>query len=305
MSQSPAGAPWAPLLHRRNPLRQWNEKEWWFAYVWDPAQSFYFSWAFVRAFYGDHFGALAVPVGDGAPVTIQKSLLLDRVSEDGRLRLENQSRSWAVRYSEAGGKLRLFLEAEGWKADLSIEPSAVPSFERRENQFVRSYSVFHTYRNRVKGTVTVGGRERRLDSDHTYLDHCFGNVPARTGWHWIALQNRETALTSLVNYGPHAQLYTHVLRDGGWTRLAQDVSFDPGPGSPGRTWRVTSPDLDLSVEPLGRNDAITKMPPLLPFLADLTHTELLVRAAGRIRIDGRWREHGDLVGVMEEHFGRW
>src|SRR5512145_40144 len=30
-----SAADWVPLLVRRNPLRQWNEKEWWFSYAWD------------------------------------------------------------------------------------------------------------------------------------------------------------------------------------------------------------------------------------------------------------------------------
>jgi hypothetical protein len=295
---------WAPLLVRRNPLRQWSEKEWWFAYAWDPAARFYVSWAFVRAFYGDHFGIVAFQEGDGAPVTLQRSLILDRVERGGRLCLENAGRLH-VGFSEDAGRFAFSLAAGEWSAELSVAPSPLPPFVRREDQFVRHYSVIHTYGNPVEGTVTVGGKTRTLRTDRSYLDHCYGDVPSRTGWHWLAVQNEETALTSLVNYGPHAQLYTHVLHGGSWIRLGQDVSFDARSLASDGRWRLTSPDLDLTVEPLGRNVAVTRMPPLLPLLANLTHAEHVVRASGGVRVEGRWVEHAALVGVMEEHFGRW
>lgn len=304
MQIRPAAADWAPRLRRRNPLRQWNDKEWWFAFAWEPESRFYLSWAFVRAFYGDHFGALAVQVGDGEPATLQRSLVLDRVRRGEQLCLENAGRL-GVSFTEEQGRFRFNLAADGWKVELTAGPSPVPAFVRNEDQFVRRYSIVHTYGHPVEGTVTVGGRTRTLRTDRSYFDHCFGNVPPHTGWHWLAVQNRETALTSLVNYGPHAQLYTHVLHEGDWVRLGQDVSFDPHPPTGGGRWRVTSPDLELLVEPLGRNVSITRMPPVVPFLANLTHTELLVSASGRVRVEGRWREHHDLVGVMEEHCGRW
>ena len=49
----------------------------------------------------------------------------------------------------------------------------------------------------------------------------------------------------------------------------------------------------------------TRLPPIIPFMADLWRTEAFVTAKGRIRVDGHWLPTGELFGVMEEHYGCW
>jgi hypothetical protein len=293
------------LLERRNIRRQWNEKEWWFSYCFDPAFPFYLSWAFVRSSYSDYFSIFALDLKGNKQWTFHKNLLLDRAPGDGPQRLEKKSRNFAVLFGEEGGVRRFRLTTKSWDVDLVVGESPFTPFVKRENQFQRHYFVEHTYRNPAGGTIMIDGRRYALRTDHTYFDHCFGNVPRRTGWHWIAVQNRDTALTSLVNYGPYAQRYTQVLDAGRWLRLGQDVTFEHDSARPQEPWRVTSPELDLTAEILGQEATITRIPPFVPFLVNINHTEFVVKASGRVRINGAWREQRDLIGVMEEHHGWW
>ncbi|MEQ9363696.1 MAG: hypothetical protein RIF32_05610, partial [Leptospirales bacterium] len=68
-----------------------------------------------------------------------------------------------------------------------------------------------------------------------------------------------------------------------------------------QTWRVTSPDMDLAVTVFQRKTDKT----WIPLLINLVHTEIYVKAAGVVRVDGVWVETGDMFGVMEEHKGFW
>jgi hypothetical protein len=296
---------WKVLLKRRNIIRQRNEKEWWFSYCFDHTFLFYLSWAFVRSCYSDYFSIFALDTKSNEKWMFHKNLLLDRVPEKGPQRLEKRSHDFAVRFGEEDDARRFRLTTGPWEIDLMIGESPFSPFVKRENQFLRHYLVAHTYKNPVEGTVAINGRRYALRTDHTYFDHCFGNVPRRTGWHWIAVQNRDTALTSLVNYGPYAQRYTQVLNAGRWLRLGQDVTFEYDSARPQEPWRVTSPDMDLTVEILGHAATITRIPALVPVLVNINHTEFVVKAFGRVHIDGAWREQRDLIGVMEEHRGRW
>jgi hypothetical protein len=153
-----------------------------------------------------------------------------------------------------------------------------------------------------------------LDDARAYYDHCYGTLPAHTGWHWLAVQNHDVALSSLVNYGPYAQRYTHAWfsersgspRSNEWVRLEQSVSFERRrPGDWTQPWRVTSSELDLEVRLIMHETRRTRIPPLTRFLVDLSHTEVFVEASGRIRVDGTWVAVDHLVGAMEEHYGRW
>ena len=113
------------------------------------------------------------------------------------------------------------------------------------------------------------------------------------------------ALASLVNHGPRAQRYTQVHDGREWTRLQETVTFDYDRNDLAQPWRVTSPELDLVVEPVALHLDHVQIPPVVPFLLNLHHNELAVRVRGRLRLDGRWHDVGVMQGVMEEHHGRW
>ena len=68
---------------------------------------------------------------------------------------------------------------------------------------------------------------------------------------------------------------------------------------------ITSIDLDLLVEPQQLVTDRTKFLPLLGGFVNLAHTEMFVKARGRVRVDGVWLSTGPMVGVMEEHHGHW
>jgi hypothetical protein len=48
-----------------------------------------------------------------------------------------------------------------------------------------------------------------------------------------------------------------------------------------------------------------RIPPLLPLLLKIDHSECFVKASGHIRVDGDWMETGEMYGVLEEHHGIW
>jgi hypothetical protein len=159
--------------------------------------------------------------------------------------------------------------------------------------------------------VRTGDREYVLKDALTYADHCWGRIPSKTGWHWLAVQNEKAAIASLINYGAYSQRYTEIYftgkdtnspQVGTWVRLNQAVSFEfLKKDRWEQTWHVTSPDMDLAVTLFQRKTDWT----WIPFLIDLLHTEIYVKATGVVRIDGVWVETGDMFGVMEEHKGFW
>ena len=89
-------------------------------------------------------------------------------------------------------------------------------------------------------------------------------------------------------------------------RLEQSVSFErPHPGNWKPPWLVSSSDLEITMRIVRHMTNRTRLPPLIPFVVDLRHTEAFVTAEGRIRVDGHWLPTGKLFGVMEEHHGHW
>ncbi len=266
----------------------------------------YFSWTFFRAFYSDYFGLFALDLLKNRQWSLQKICRFDSTQppHDG-MRLSKSGRSFSLLSEMCEGQGHLRLSTKRLGVELVIRPSNVPRFSKNENQFVRHYGFEHRYKNPVSGVVTLDGIAYPVNSDYSYQDHCFGNVPRRTGWHWIALQNDAIALTSLVNYGPYGQRYSQVYDGKDWVRLDQDVAFEQDRGNSGGVWRITSTDMDLKLTARGMTRKITRIPPLLPVLVKVDHTEFLVEAAGRVRINGSWQTVRQLVGVMEEHHGRW
>ncbi len=284
------------LASRWNLPEAWSEKEWWFGYLHDPEAGVYLSWSCVRAFYMERFRCWFVDLATGEARVLDRPLFFQR-AEGERMGL-SAGGSPSVFYGAEGDRaLRLRVEGRGWDLDLELEPSPVP-FARTEDQFDAWYGVRAHFHNRARGLVAVGDHRRTVATTRCY---CWGSVPSRTGWHWLAAQDEHTAIDSLVNYGPYGQKYTQIFVDGRWHVLPDDVTFDVDRREPGRPWRVLSPDVELEARPLhSHHDRVQ-----VPLLVDLHHAEHVVEVTGRVRIDGRWVDVGRLVGVTEQHHGSW
>jgi hypothetical protein len=300
-------------------LRELRSKEWWYTGVYDPGSDVYISWYFIRVNLVDKFIMTVFDpqraendlprvsqlctidhrqqAGDGLCLVARGKGL----QTDYRLR---QPRSW-----------HFALQSPALSADVTIGQT-IKGFTKFDSEMQDRYAILHYFQSRANGQVTVpDGSVYQLEDALVYQDHCYGRVPRKTGWHWIAVQNHHVALTVLVNYGANAQRYaqvwmspaTHSPRPDEWVRLEQNVSFEreaPADDA-GGSWTVTSTDLDLVVEVRKVQHDRTKIPPLLGIIVNLSHTEAFVKVSGRVRIDGRWMHTGDLHGVLEQHQGRW
>ncbi len=293
-------------------LREFRNKEWWYTGVYDRAAGIYLSWYFVRANVIDRF--VMTVFDDGQPRVVKMGRL-QRQAPGSAAGLEFRGRGCTISY-RAGDvpPWRLQVQAPALSAEVTITPTR-PAFTKFDNPFRNYYGLVHYFHGRGEGVVSVAqGKTYRFTDALVYQDHCYGRVPSRTGWHWIAVQNPAVAVTSLVNYGAYAQRYTQAWFAGpasppgsaprldAWIRLDQNVSFerrdrDDVMGG----WSVSSPDLSLEVRP---RQSVTDRTWLPPFVS-LKHTELFVEAEGQVRVDGRWVDTGLLHGVMEQHHGRW
>ncbi|MCX7749325.1 MAG: DUF2804 family protein [Clostridia bacterium] len=299
-----------------NILKSWRDKEWWYTGIHDPTSKIYFSFFFIRVHITDHFKFTLFDYGANpkSSLSFEKNIVLDLGQQKNRLSLNYRSKNLIIGYNGD--------EKEGWSFHFSnrdynikikINPSA-PPFTKHDNNFVNCYSLMHFFHNIAEGFIETPNKNYPLNHALCYYDHCFGRVPRKTRWHWIAVQNKDTALASLVNYGADSQKYTEVyfkentenFKLNQWIRLNQEVSFEHYPPNEGEgIWKATSCDMDLSITPLMRTCSINKIPPIVPFIANLTHSEFFVKADGRVRVDSTWVEVMDLYGVMEEHCGWW
>ncbi|HSO70582.1 MAG TPA: hypothetical protein VLQ67_13205, partial [Arachnia sp.] len=82
-------------------------------------------------------------------------------------------------------------------------------------------------------------------------------------------------------------------------------SFEYTRSDPVRPWRLTSRDVDVTVERLQTTRIRERLPPFLPLLVNLTHDESFVRAHGRVRTEQGWAPLQEAYGVLEEHHGWW
>ena len=290
----------------RNPLARQalRQKEWWFSYVHDPKAQVYCSWSFARAFALDRFRLWICDLaGDGA-WTVDRSLYLDRRQEPGVLDLRHRGDLDLEYRGGSEGRAVFRARGQGVRVDLEITRSPAP-FVRRDNYFHCTYNLLHHFFNRVRGEISVGDRCFEVDSYDGYYDHCFGVVPRRTAWQWIAVQNEDVALASLVNHGPYAQRYTQVFARGAWHRLSPDVDFEYDPADLMAPWRVRSAELDLVVTPRRIHRDRIAVPPVLPVLVDLQHNELFVEVEGALNLGGEQIALRGMTGVAEEHAGRW
>lgn len=302
------------LVPRAKALTNWRDKEWWYTGVVDTQSQAYVSWYFIRVNVIDEFAFTVFDPSLPEPITFSRKLWLDAGGVADATRLVGKLPGFKVAYEGSAEDGWTFaFEGGGIKVDLSLK-STTPPFTKFDNEFVDDYGLLHFFHVRVNGTVEAGGRTWRIEDGLAYYDHCFGTIPAAAGWHWLAVQNADIALASLVNYGVHPQRYTQVWLNrnlgqnalGNWFRLNQDVSFEQPPNRKlDDPWLVTSTDMELEVVPSQLVSGVEKIPPVVPFVVNLRHSEMDVRVRGRIRVEGTWLDVGELRGVMEEHVGRW
>ncbi len=302
-------------------LREFHNKEWWYTGVYDSTAGIYISWYFVRVNVIDKFVMTVFddrpgPNGKADPIHITQTCRLERQGPGATAGLEVRQRDCKISY-RAGDvpPWRLQVDTPGLTADVTIT-TTTPPFSKFDNEFEDYYAIVHYFHGRADGVVAIpGGKTYQLSQALVYQDHCYGRVPSRTGWHWIAVQNPSVAVTSLVNYGAYSQRYTQAWfaadpssgrppapRTNEWIRLDQNVSFERQDRNQVMDrWTVSSPDLLLDVKPRQSVPDQTRIPPFV----NLKHIELFVEAEGRVRVDGRWVDTGPLHGVMEQHHGRW
>ena len=293
------------LQCRRHPLRQWREKEWWFSYCFDKTRQIYLSWSFLRAYYSDHFGLMFVDLKTRKRWAFSRLMFLDGLREGVPIALSKAQSQFEVSFGLTGANRSFRVSENRFNVDLSIGPSAAPAFVRRENQFTNQYRLVHTVQHPVVGNVAVDGAHYDLHTKWSYFDHCSGLVPRLTSWHWLAVQRDEASLIVLVNYGERSQRYAQILRNGRWVRLDQNATFECQDARNAESWRVTSTDLDITVDVLESNAAVTKVPRAFPLIVNLRHVEFVVRVDGIVRLNGRWEDLHRHYGVMEEHHGIW
>lgn len=300
----------ASVVSRSDLFRAPRNKEWWYAGWVDESRTIYISFHVVRLPAVDNVAFTVFDLDLGRPVARSRKVFLTVPSGLDRTDLRARFRAGHVHYegsSAAGWDLRF--ADRGLAADIVITPTT-PPFTKQENQFAHHYSMVCTMDAAVSGTVTAGDREYAFDHALGYADHCFGDVPRRTGWHWLAVQNVDMALVALLNYGAYGQRYSQLLHAGPngvkqWERLSQDGSFEYSPSNPGQTWRLTSMDVDVEIDLMQTVRIKEQLPPLVPFWINLTHDESFVRARGRIRTERGWVALDDAYGVLEEHHGVW
>ncbi|MCX7921144.1 MAG: DUF2804 family protein [Clostridia bacterium] len=302
------------LIPRRNLLQQWNDKEWWYTGVYDSDLNIYLGFSFARVNVTDHFSIVLFDGNKSNTVSFEKNLFLDSYQEKDRLCLNYHSKNLDIEYNgdeKNGWKFKF--RSKDFSVNLDIKPT-IPYFTKFDNNFKYKYNLLHFFHNDVTGIIETKQGTYHIKQGLGYYDHCFGTVPGRTGWHWIAVQNKDTALATLVNYGAYPQRYTQIFSKNNnkgiglnkWIRLEQEVSFEYDPQRKfDSDWKVTSKDMELVVTQLGHACKMTKIPSILPIFINLVHYEFFVKVSGRVFVEGEWIEINDLYGTMEEHYGRW
>lgn len=303
------------LQHNRFDLfRNRKKKEWWYTGVYDPQTNTYLGFSFFRMDLLDnlHF-AVFDPKAEKTYTWDWKGLLDANIPPNQTHLVHTGSRE-SISYTgsaEAGWKF--CLEAKDLSVQLTLHAKE-PVFTKFDNRYVDEYALLHFFHLQVSGSIHTSQGSWEFQNALGYYDHCFGLVPRHTRWHWIAVQNKSLALASLMNYGATPQCYTQAyFQDAApdfalhrWIRLDQDVSFECHPDDPwSHPWKVTSPDMDFSMQILQKCYSPTRVPPVIPFMIKLDHTQCFVELSGRLRVDGHWLACEPLLGVLEEHVGIW
>lgn len=294
------------LKNRARIFSALREKEWWYLLLYDKRQHLYFSLSFLRTYFADQFNFLCFDRKNNKRCSYEKTLFLDQSQRKGHLDLSANRRQFQVSFQQEDEDMyHFFFKDNNNEIELEVEESNLPPFTNRENMFTYHYTLLHIFNRRVRGEISLGNDRYEVDTDFSYYDHCFGKVPRKSIWHWLAVTNDTFSIASLINYGAYGQKYTQAFWDGRWHRLSEDVSFEYDIQAPGKRWKLTSRDVDLDIEIQEQYLKKVRIPPLLSLLVRMNHEEFMVRVNGIVRIDNDWIEVDDLIGVMEEHNGIW
>lgn len=323
------------ISQRWNPFIELKDKEWWYTGISDESQKLFIGISVIRTKFIDSID-ISVYFGDDINGNIDKDNSgghWEQVSymgwikcgkEENKLDLsvnrDNPDKSFYFDYTDVPGgradsdscKNEWNLDFSSNKKDFSMSGSfmmnqQIPRFTKYDNFFSDTYTLLHYFQNKVSGTLNINGTDYKIENGLGYQDHCYGTVPRKTKWHWIAVQGETCALASLMNYGPYAQQYTesyfgNVFNKNDWVRLNQDVSFECyGENRFQKHWRITSPDMHLKCEILSWNNQNN----WIPLFVNLKHYECYVKVEGHIKVNNEWKETGAMYGVLEEHFGKW
>lgn len=319
---------------RFNPFYRPNEKEWWYTGISDKTNKLYIGISVIRTkfidsidfsvyfqdgenenvsskaggkFYqakyigylncGSGKNKLDVSVNRGKP---NKKFYFDYTDkEGGREQSDACDNHWELSFSSNKKNLKL-------KANLSFDEQ-IPRFTKYDNFFENTYTLLHYFQNTVTGTLQINDAEPININGLGYQDHCYGNVPRKTKWHWIAVQGEKCSLASLMNYGAFAQQYTEAFlginkEKNNWIRLNQDVSFECyAENHFAQHWRISSPDMHLKCVIFAWNNQNN----WIPLAVNLKHYQCYVMVSGHIRVLNEWKPTGEMYGVLEEHYGKW
>lgn len=303
------------LLSRRNIIKQWRDKEWWYSGFYDPNNNIYFSFFFVRVNLIDEVSLTLFDPKNNKVYELDKKLYLDKGQRKDKLCLNYHSKDTTIEYNgdEINGWVFKFVNKD-YNVELNLKPT-IPYFTKFDDQYVDKYALMHFFNNLTNGSIKFKGKTYKIQNVESYYDHCYGTIPSKSAWHWIAVQNEQVSLASLVNYGPNAQRYTQIYFKSNdknvglhrWIRLDQNVSFQHNAvvDNLETDWKITSTDMELTVTPLMYTLDKSKIPPIIPFLIDIEHYEFFVKISGKVRVEGQWIYIKDLYGVMEQHKGKW
>lgn len=329
------------LSNRWISFKNFNDKEWWYTGICDQSQNLFIGISAIRTKFVDSID-LSIYFADEEGLNVNKDKsgghwvqasfmgFIKTTNEQNKLDLSvnrgNEQKSFYFDYTDTqGGRLESESCNNKWnlafaskkakdsnknkvqiKGSFTIE-QVIPRFTKYNNFFCNTYTLLHYFQNKVCGTLTVNGKEYVINNALGYQDHCFGTVPRKTKWHWIAVQGKDCALASLMNYGSYAQQYTEAYfgtepSKNNWIRLNQDVSFECYEENRFlKHWRITSPDIDLRCKTFSWNNQNNFIPPII----NLQHYECYVKVEGRIKVNNEWKPTGKMYGVLEEHFGIW
>ena len=304
-------------LNRRplNLIKNWRNKEWFYTGIYDSKTGVYISWYFVRVNAADQFVMTVFDPTLPEPIHYKKTMYVDKYQEPDALSLNHESRSLKVHYNgkaEEGWKFEV--DCKDFKGAVDIQPT-IPCFTKFDNPLWQRYYFYHFFMNQANGSIKAGDKSYELKDALVYNDHNYGIIPSKTAWHWLAAQNEKVALASLMNYGPNSQNYTEIFlrpdfegcdQTSEWIRLEQAVSFEcEFEHDWSKPWYITSTDIFLEVRIIQYVTDHQKIPPVIPFFVNLRHAEMFVSARGKVRINSRWHDIGEIFGVMEEQKGHW
>ncbi len=285
-----------------------RKKEWWYTGFLDSKRQVYFSLVFIRSPLISKFRFNVFDSNRTSPSIYHKTLSFDKSQQTGKLDLKKRTNDFIISYSGD--------EQDGWRfelqdgdisANVKMEPRQ-KSFTKFDDYVVNDYNVLLLMNNKADGKVKFGNRIYDIKNGQGIYDHCFGKVPRKTRWHWLAVQNRRFSLASWVNHDKLSQKYSIISLNGkknlSW-KLDHNVSFECINDQNSRDWKATSSDMNLNIKIIMSSDYSEKIPAIFPFLVNLNHNEHFIEVKGKVRIGGKWTSTGKLYGVMEDHFGKW